>query len=220
MTRDGRHQPLGGGSPHRQRGVRRIPAGEGCRSANLAGAGYTALHAAILEGGAGVVKALLTHGADPNAPLKQPTAGRRSSTDLVRPALVGVSPFWLAARFGEPAIMAALAAHGADPLIAKPTSDINWVRAGGEAQNRTPGEPAGTTSLMASITSEHRRRHPLAASAERLGAYHPGRRQAGGGLGRRRQRRQRRGRHGVAQRGSIATTRLCSFSSIKVPTST
>ena len=38
---------------------------------NLDGAGYTALHAAILRRDVDLVKALVTHGADPNARLKR-----------------------------------------------------------------------------------------------------------------------------------------------------
>ena len=47
-----------------------------------------------------MVRALLAHGADPNAPLQTWTPTRRSSQDFnFAPELVGATPFWLAARF-------------------------------------------------------------------------------------------------------------------------
>jgi ankyrin repeat protein len=64
------------------------------------------------------VAALLEHGADANAPLRTWTPTRRSSVDFnFAPSLVGATPFWLAARFDEPAIMRLLVRHGADPMV-------------------------------------------------------------------------------------------------------
>jgi ankyrin repeat protein len=81
-----------------------------------AGAGYTALHAAILHGDVDLVQALLARGVSPNAPLVKATPLRRNSADYGFEAnLVGATPFWLAARFLEPPIMRALLAKGADP---------------------------------------------------------------------------------------------------------
>jgi len=54
-----------------------------------------------------MVSALLAHGANPNAPLRTWTPTRRSSHDFnFAPALVGATPFWLAARFSQPSVMA------------------------------------------------------------------------------------------------------------------
>lgn len=82
---------------------------------NASGAGYTALHAAILRGDATLVKALLARGADPDAPLVKATPARRNSADYALEFdLVGGTPFWLSAQFIEPAIMEILVANGAD----------------------------------------------------------------------------------------------------------
>jgi uncharacterized protein len=86
--------------------------------ANAAAAGFSALHVAIMRRDERMVRALLAHGADPNARLRTWTPTRRSSKDFhFAPELVGATPFWLAARFGEPAVMRLLAEHGADPLF-------------------------------------------------------------------------------------------------------
>lgn len=83
---------------------------------NAAGAGYTAIHAAVLRGEVDLVKLLLARGANPNAPLLKSTPARRNSADYALEfELVGATPFWLAARHLEPAIMRALVAGGADP---------------------------------------------------------------------------------------------------------
>jgi ankyrin repeat protein len=65
-----------------------------------------------------MVRTLLAHGADPNAPLRTWTPTRRSSKDFhFAPELVGATPFWLAARFSEPAVMRLLVKQGANPLF-------------------------------------------------------------------------------------------------------
>ncbi len=85
---------------------------------NMAAAGFSALHAAIMRRDEKMVSALLARGADPNTPLRTWTPTRRSSKDLhFAPALVGATPFWLAARFSEPGVMRLLVKHGADPLF-------------------------------------------------------------------------------------------------------
>jgi ankyrin repeat protein len=85
---------------------------------NAAGAGFTALHIAIMRRDEKMVSALLAHGADPNTPLQTWTPTRRSSHDFYfEPVLVGATPFWLAARFSQPGVMRLLAKHGGDPLF-------------------------------------------------------------------------------------------------------
>jgi ankyrin repeat protein len=84
--------------------------------ANAIGPGFTALHEAVMRRDERLVTALLAHGANPNTPLQTWTPERRSSEDFnFAPAIVGATPFWLAARFAEPGIMRLLAKQGADP---------------------------------------------------------------------------------------------------------
>ncbi len=114
---------------------------------NATNGGYTALHAAILRGNERAVRALLAHEADANAVLLTPSPTRRQSRDyFFHPAFVGASPFWLAARFVQPAIMRALADAGADPL---------FVHAPEYWAGRGPAflwqEEGATTALMAAV---------------------------------------------------------------------
>ena len=111
---------------------------------NLAPAGFTALHEAILRRDEAMASALLAHGANPNTPLRTWTPTRRSSRDLhFEPALVGATPFWLAARFTQPAIMRLLVKRGADPLFVHRCTYV----AGERFQRRTEV----TTALMAAL---------------------------------------------------------------------
>jgi len=92
---------------------------------NLASNGFTALHEAIERRDEKVVAALLDHHADPNFPLKTFTPTRRSSDDFhFEPALVGATPYWMAARFTEPNIMRLLVKAGADPKF---VHHADWV---------------------------------------------------------------------------------------------
>src|SRR4029077_9252821 len=88
---------------------------------NALGSGYTALHAAILRSDVNLVKALLARGANPNLRMTKGTPMRRDTTDWNLPAaLVGSTPYMLAARFLEPDIMRVLVAGGADPALTMP----------------------------------------------------------------------------------------------------
>ena len=53
----------------------------------------------------------------------RPPAARRDDFHF-EPALVGATPFWLAARFTEPGVMRLLVKHGADPLF---VHHADWV---------------------------------------------------------------------------------------------
>ena len=86
---------------------------------NNIGIGYTALHAAVLRGQLELVEALLASGADPNLRMVRGTPIRRQTTDYNLPkTLVGMTPYLLAAKFLEPAIMRALVAGHADTRLA------------------------------------------------------------------------------------------------------
>jgi ankyrin repeat protein len=106
--------------------------------------GFTALHCAIMRRDEQTVAALLERGADPNATVKAWTPTRRSSDDYhFMPALVGATPYWLAARFTQPAVMRLLVKHGADPKI---IHESNYVQ--GEGYQRRKER---TTAVMAAL---------------------------------------------------------------------
>ena len=114
---------------------------------NAADAGYTALHAAVLRGQVDLADALLARGAYPNAVVEHGTPGRRFSADYsIRHQTIGANAFWLAAQYGEPEILRALAEHGANPHV-------------------SPG--SGTSSLKAAIgvayMSQENRRNRVGA---------------------------------------------------------
>ena len=118
---------------------------------NAAGAGYTALHSAILRGDRTLVEQLLKHGADPNARLEKGTPIRRASQDwALNPSLVSATPFWLAAYYRDPPIMRALVAAGADPRL---TTLELWRPVAERAGGVGPPHIAGgfTTPLMAAV---------------------------------------------------------------------
>ena len=82
---------------------------------NLMGAGYSALHAAVLRGNPALVRALVSHGAVVDARLQNGTTTLRASQHFFLPEwLVGATPFLLAARFLEVEIMRTLSDAGAD----------------------------------------------------------------------------------------------------------
>ena len=117
---------------------------------NAAEAGFTALHDAVMRRNERLVTALLEHGADPNRRLETWTPTRRSSRDFnFSPALVGATPFWLAARFTEPTLMRLLAEHGADPLF---VHDVEYTPDGAPQPLRE-----ANTALMAAVGMGGRR---------------------------------------------------------------
>jgi uncharacterized protein len=115
---------------------------------NLAGPGFTPLHEAIMRRDEKMVAALLDHHADANTPLTTWTPTRRSSKDFnFAPELVGASPFWLAARFGEPVVMRLLLKHGADPRFVHHGDRMVEGKGGIGYEHR----PDVTTALMAAV---------------------------------------------------------------------
>ena len=132
---------------------------------NAAEAGYTALHAAILHQDAALVRALLDHGADPDATVMTSTPVRRDAVDFyLHPSYVGATPFWLAARFGAPGIMHMLAERGGNPRVTHhPTY---WPGSLSVRDERTQVREGATTALMAAVGLGGR--NPLVA-VDRLG---------------------------------------------------
>ncbi len=121
--------------------------------ANAMGAGYSALHAAILRGDLVAVEALLEHGADANVRLEKPNAIQRASEDWAfKTEHVGATPYWLAANFREASIMRALADFGADPAA---TNLEIWSqpRNRGEREDWTPEAIGGFTSAVQAAVS-------------------------------------------------------------------
>jgi ankyrin repeat protein len=115
---------------------------------NAADAGYTALHSAILHKDAALVRALLDHGADVDAPVESSTPVRRDAVDFyLHPSYVGATPFWLAARFNAPDIMRLLLERGADPLAVHHPK--YWPGSLSIRDERVQVEEGATTALMA-----------------------------------------------------------------------
>ena len=122
--------------------------------ANAAPLGYTALHAAVIRGtlrnrdvlnfdpgaGASLVRALLAHGADPNARLIKGTPVRRWSHDFAfMDRWVGATPMWLAAKFLEVDMMRVLADAGADLRLASRNGTTPLMAAAGLGYSRGGG---------------------------------------------------------------------------------
>jgi ankyrin repeat protein len=96
-----------------------------------------------------MVRALLEHGANPNAPLKTWTPERRTSKDYsFYPELIGATPLWFAARFTQPEVMRLLMEHGADPKF---VHHADYVPDGGPPENVFGHRQYATTILMAAV---------------------------------------------------------------------
>ena len=87
---------------------------------NQHGAGRTPLHSAVQRQMPELVKSLLEHGADPNARLEKsmPLLSRYIVQQAgVDTSVIGATPFWLAAEYGDTSMMRILVDHHADPLL-------------------------------------------------------------------------------------------------------
>jgi len=109
---------------------------------NAAGAGYTALHAAVLRADPALVKALLAKGANPNVRMTQgsPVPRQTYQFDLMAQD-IGATPYALAAKFVEPEILRILVAAGADPRVPMNDETPPLLAAVGSALRRQPGPP-------------------------------------------------------------------------------
>ena len=115
------------------------------------GAGYNALHAAVLRGHLATVEALLANGADPDIRLQKPTPVRRASEDWsFKTSMVSATPYWLAAYFREHEIMRVLAEGGADPTL---TTTELWQPVKDRADGVGPPQVVGgfVTPLQAAL---------------------------------------------------------------------
>ena len=85
---------------------------------NAAGAGYAALHTAVLRADATLVRTLIAHGADPDIRLTGGSRAPRATNWWILPgSLAGATPFLLAAKYVDVEIMRILADYGADPFL-------------------------------------------------------------------------------------------------------
>ena len=132
---------------------------------NAFGSGYTALHAAILRSDVNLVKALLARGAKPDVRIAKGTPMRRDTTDWNLPAtLIGSTPYLLAARFLEPAIMSALVAGGADPAATLPNGADAVMLAAGMGSSRTASRRGIETIDFGKVEPESRVREAVEAA--------------------------------------------------------
>ena len=104
--------------------------------------GRTALHAAVETGKADLVRALLEHGADPNARFTRVPLVLKGDF-LSYDAYVGATPLWLAAaaRVPDPDILRALAAAGGDPGLPADGGTTPLMAAVGMVQNEARQAP-------------------------------------------------------------------------------
>lgn len=105
-----------------------------------------------------LVKALLAHGAKPNAQVTKGFPGDTRGTDPPVVRIAGATPFYLAAVAADPELMRILLAAGADPLIATNAGDTPLMGAAGESRpaTRSDEEEGGRKALEAvQIVLEH-----------------------------------------------------------------
>jgi ankyrin repeat protein len=137
---------------------------------NAAAVGYTALHAAVLRADLDLVKALLAHGANPNAQITKGTPVRRLSQDFELPkTLVGATPYLLAAKFLEVDMMRVLAAAGADPRLAMKDGTTPLMAAAGVGASRN-SDRRGLTVYDGGKVEDESRVVEAVTSALTLGA--------------------------------------------------
>jgi len=109
--------------------------------------GLTALHAAVWKhvGEVGLVKRLVAHGANPNARVRRPPRSLPGEIANLRSngSLAGATPFLLAAKVADTAVMRALANGGADPTLA--TDDATTALMLASGMGRSEGADQNTS---------------------------------------------------------------------------
>jgi ankyrin repeat protein len=101
---------------------------------NTAGAGYTALHAAVLRGDLATVRALLARGADANARLTRGSPVRRFGSQwALTSTMTGATPLFVAAAYLEVDIARALVDSGADHRLGLANGTTPLLAAAGTA---------------------------------------------------------------------------------------
>jgi len=141
---------------------------------NTSGAGFTALHAAVMRRDDRMVSALLAHKADPNAKVLSWTPTRRSSRDWnFNPELVGATPYWLAARATAPSIMKMLLEHGADGKVVHHVAYHGGDPIVERSQTTTPLTAAlGMGGGVPWVTIEPAQREALALESAKIAVEH------------------------------------------------
>lgn len=114
---------------------------KGADTSKTDGLGRTPLHAAVETGKVELVKALLAHGADPNARMTKDESPLPGDY-VARNGFVGASAFWVAARASDLNLMRILVAAGADPKLPNRDNVTPLMVAAGATQteNRLPPE--------------------------------------------------------------------------------
>lgn len=101
---------------------------------NAAGAGYSALHAAVLRGDLATVTALLEKGANPNTQLTNGSPVRRFGSQWALPTtMTGATPLLVAATYLEVDIIRVLLAAGANHSLGLPNRTTPLLAAAGVA---------------------------------------------------------------------------------------
>ena len=126
--------------------------------------GETALMTCARTGDAAAVRALVAHGADPNLRMTKGTPMRRDTTDWNLPkSLIGSTPYLLAAKFLEPAILPVLAAAGADARATMPDGADALMLATGMGSSRTASRRGIEVIDFGKVEPESRVRETVAA---------------------------------------------------------
>jgi len=109
---------------------------------DAAGAGYTALHAAVLRSDLQTVETLLAHGADPNVPMTRGSPLRRNGSQwALSSAWAGATPLVIAASYLELDIMRVLIGGGASHGLALPDGSTPLLIASGVTAERRLNRP-------------------------------------------------------------------------------